>query len=140
MESQLQIHSQLNPDRMRQNKGRLDPSEICLPKDCIFPSGIFRQIQSFYDDFTKHRKNGVFETMVRFNASGSYFSPTCGELQSVMDRLIEIMVNSVGNLNRVAYLNNKSQSSGASIQSIVRNVYNLCRIIGMKCRPVELKT
>eukprot|EP00605_Chrysophyceae_sp_TOSAG23-4_P000859 GSChrysophyteH1.ASY1.ANO1.950.1 assembled CDS len=86
-------------------------------------------LQSFYDDFTKHRKNGVFETMVRFNASGSYFSPTCGELQSVMDRLIEIMVNSVGNLNRVAYLNNKSQSSGASIQSIVRNDRKFCETI-----------
>jgi len=79
-------------------------------------------LQSFYDDFVKTRKNGVFETMVRFNSKGSYFSPTCAELSGSLEKLIDVMVNSVGNLNRVAYLNNKGGSSGgASIQSIIRN-------------------
>ena len=79
-------------------------------------------LQSFYEDFIKTRKSGIFETTVRFNAKGSYFSPTCLELQGMMEKLIDVMVNSVGNLNRVAYLNNRSNSStGASIQSIIRN-------------------
>ncbi len=95
-------------------------------------------LQSFYDDFIKTRKNGVFETMVRFNSSGSYFSPTCDDLQGVMDRLIEIMVNSVGNLNRVAYLNNKTQqANGASIQSMVRNDRKFCETIENIKRRLE---
>ena len=87
-------------------------------------------LHAFYEDLVKQRKTGIFETTLRFNTEGTFFSPTCLELQDAVDRLIEIMVNSVGNLNRVAYLNNKvNNSGGASIQSMVRNDRKFCETV-----------
>ncbi len=81
-----------------------------------------RSVGDFYNELSKNRKTGVFETTIRFNDNGSFFSPHCAEMQGSIDRLLEILVNAVGNLNRVAYLNNKSTGgSGASIQSIIKN-------------------
>ena len=77
---------------------------------------------NFYEELCKIRKNGVFETTIRFNEKGSYFSPHCSELQELLDRLVGIMVNTVGSLNRVVYINNKSATNnGASIQHMIRS-------------------
>ena len=76
--------------------------------------------KAFYEELTKPRKSGIFETTIRFSATGTAFSPTCGEIRDVLDRLLEMIVNTVGNVNRVSYLNNKSATNGPNIQSIIR--------------------
>lgn len=76
---------------------------------------------SFYDELVKPRKAGIFETMVRFSDSGTSFSPTCQEVREMLDKLLENMINAVGNVNRVSYLNNKANNNaGPNIQAIVR--------------------
>ncbi|RYG64392.1 hypothetical protein EON64_14090, partial [archaeon] len=76
----------------------------------------------FFDELTKIRKAGVFETMVRFSAIGTAFSPTCQEISEMLDKLLDNMINAVGNVSRVNYLhaNKVSSSSGPNIQIIVR--------------------
>ena len=53
---------------------------------------------------------------------GTCFSPTCNDIREMLDRLMETMVNTVGNVNRVSYLNSKSSGGnvGANIQHIIR--------------------
>jgi dynein heavy chain len=66
----------------------------------------------FYDELVKPRKAGLFETMVRFSASGrTTFSPPCEDIREMLDRLLENIINSVGNVNRVSYLNSKVVSA-----------------------------
>lgn len=76
---------------------------------------------AFYEEFVRPRKTGVFETMVKFNSQGTIFSPTCQEIRDVLSSLMETMINTVGNVNRVSYLTSKGSSvPGANIQSIIR--------------------
>ena len=59
--------------------------------------------------------------MVRFSTTGTYFSPTCQDIRDMLDRLMDNMINSVGNVNRVSYLSNKAaMNTGPNIQSMVR--------------------
>eukprot|EP01041_Mallomonas_annulata_P002945 gene2945-5789_t len=77
--------------------------------------------KAFYDELMKARKSGIFETTIRFTPTGgTTFSPTCMEIRDVLDRQLEMMVNTVGNVNRVSYLNSKISSNGPNIQSIIR--------------------
>jgi dynein heavy chain len=77
---------------------------------------------AFYEELTKVRKAGVFETMVRFSSVGTTFSPTCQEISEMLERLLDSMINAVGNVSRVSYLNsNKALSAtGPNIQIIIR--------------------
>ena len=75
----------------------------------------------FHDELIKVRKAGVFETMVRFSTTGTTFSPTCQDFREMLDRLLENVINSVGNVNRVSYLSSKSIAlNGPNIQAIIR--------------------
>ena len=80
--------------------------------------------RSFYEELMKPRKVGIFETTVRFSSEDTVFSPTCNEIRDCLDKLSDMMVNTVSNVNRVSYLNaNVSKSSnhtGPNIQSIIR--------------------
>jgi hypothetical protein len=59
--------------------------------------------------------------MVRFSDTATTFSPTCADIKEMLDRLLENMINAVGNVNRVSYLSNKAAVNiGPNIQSIVR--------------------
>jgi dynein heavy chain, axonemal len=77
---------------------------------------------SFFEELTKTRKAGVFETMVRFSSIGTTFSPTCQEISEMLDRLLDNMINAAGNVSRVNYLqtNKTSSSMGPNIQTIIR--------------------
>ena len=79
-----------------------------------------KTVEYFYEELMKSRKAGLFEATVRFNASGTYFSPTCGELVDSIYKLFDNMVNTVGGINRVCYLSGKSTSGGPNVQSIIR--------------------
>lgn len=84
-------------------------------------------IEKFYDEFVKTRKTGIFETMIRFTAiteseapklnkqssslstsevitTKTVFSPTCSDIETMIDRLFESVIDTVGNLNRVGYV------------------------------------
>ena len=75
---------------------------------------------AFYEELIKPRKSGIFETTIRFTATGTVFSPTCAEIRDVLDRQLEMTINTVGNVNRVSYLNSKAAATGPNIQSIIR--------------------
>jgi dynein heavy chain len=85
---------------------------------------------AFHDELIKPRKTGVFETMVRFSASGTAFSPTCLEVRDMIDRILENMINFVGGVNRVRHLGTSKNTSvsGPNIQSIVRENKQFRRI------------
>eukprot|EP01038_Epipyxis_sp_PR26KG_P008413 gene8413-11380_t len=76
----------------------------------------------FYEELIKPRKTGIFETLVRFNSTSTTFVPTCLDIRDMLDRLLENMINAVGNVNRVIYIPMKSiiPSTGPNIQTIVR--------------------
>lgn len=76
---------------------------------------------AFFEELTKTRKAGIFETMVRFSNHGTTFSPTCQDIKDMLERLMDNMINAVGNVNRVSYLSNKAaMNTGPNIQSMVR--------------------
>lgn len=77
---------------------------------------------SFFEELIKPRKTGVFETMVRFNSVGTAFSPTCQEFAEMLDKLLDSVINSCGNVSRVSYLNNTKGASamGPNVQAIIR--------------------
>lgn len=77
---------------------------------------------AFYEELIKPRKAGIFETMVRFNTAGTTFSPTCQDIREMLEKLLENMINAVGNVSRVNYLNHNKYliQNGPNIQSIVR--------------------
>ena len=78
---------------------------------------------AFYEELIKPRKAGIFETMVRFSSLGTTFSPTCQDIREMLDKLLDSIINAVGNVTRVIYLNHsKSSSSGSApnIQAIIR--------------------
>ena len=85
---------------------------------------------AFHDELLKPRKSGVFETMVRFSASGTAFSPTCLDIRDMLDRLLENMINFVGGVNRVRHLGTSKNTSvsGPNIQAIVRENKQFRRI------------
>jgi len=80
-------------------------------------------VKAFYDEFVKSRKTGIFETMVRFTTTGTTFSPTCNEITDVLDQLLANMIQTVGNINRVIYINLR----GTNISSNPPNIQNLIR-------------
>ena len=75
----------------------------------------------FYEELLKQRKNGIFETTIRFTDTGSGFSPTCEDMKVSLENLLELMVTTVGNVNRVSYLNSKATSNGPNIQAVIRD-------------------
>ncbi len=78
---------------------------------------------AFYEELIKPRKAGVFETMVRFSALGTSFSPTCADIKEMLDRLLDAVINAVGVVNRVSYLNvakTQATSNGPNIQAIIK--------------------
>jgi dynein heavy chain len=77
---------------------------------------------AFFEELIKARKAGIFETMVRFTSLGTTFSPTCQDIREMLEKLLDSIINAVGNVTRVSYLNHsKSMSSGGpNIQAIVR--------------------
>lgn len=87
---------------------------------------------AFYLEFIKTRKSGIFETYVRFSSTGTTFSPTCTDIRDALDGLLDTMINTVGNVNRVSYLINSHSNSaipipkgtavmgGANIQHMIR--------------------
>lgn len=77
-------------------------------------------VQLFYEELMKQRKVGIFETFVRFGTSGTFFSPTCIDFKEMMDRLLDLMVTTVGNVNRVSYLSHKLSPLGPNVQAIIR--------------------
>lgn len=84
-----------------------------------------KAVQKFYDELTKVRKGGIFETTIQFTSTQTLFTPTCDEIKELMDKLFDLLVTTVSNVNRVSYLNtshhsNKQHSSGPNIQSIIR--------------------
>ena len=60
------------------------------------------------------------------HSKGTYFSPTSQELTDSIARLFDNVVNTLGGLNRVIYLSNKSISGGPNIPAIIRDsrLYN----------------
>ena len=80
----------------------------------------------FYDELMKSRKSGIFETTIRFSSQGTTFSPTCIEIKDVLNKQLEMMINTVGNVNRVTYLNNKMISNGPNISLIIRENKHFC--------------
>ena len=80
--------------------------------------------RSFHQELMKPRKVGIFETTVRFSAEETVFSPTCEEIKDCLDKLLDMMVNTVSNVNRVSYLNSNvnknSSNTGPNIQAIIR--------------------
>jgi hypothetical protein len=84
-----------------------------------------KAVRKFYEELTKVRKGGIFETTIQFTSSQTLFNPTCGEIKELMEKLFELLVTTVSNVNRVSYLNtthhsNKQHSSGPNIQSIIK--------------------
>jgi hypothetical protein len=84
-----------------------------------------KAVQKFYEELTKVRKGGIFETTIQFTISQTFFNPTCDEIKDLMDKLFDLLVTTVSNVNRVSYLNtthhtNKQHSPGPNIQSIIR--------------------
>ena len=79
-------------------------------------------VTQFYEALTAVRnKSGVFETMVRFNEAGTTFSPTANEIKEVLDKLLDTIINTVGQVNRVTYNSqSKSAASGPNIQAIIK--------------------
>lgn len=89
-----------------------------------FVSLAVNSLNAFYQEFVKTRKSGIFETYVRFSSTGTTFCPTCAEIRDALDGLLDTMINAVGNVNRVSYLNGGGSagvsSGGASIQHVIR--------------------
>ena len=77
-------------------------------------------VQVFYEELMKTRKIGLFETFVRFGTTNTYFQPTCIDFREMMDRLLDLMVTTVGNVNRVSYLSHKLSPLGPNVQAIIR--------------------
>ena len=85
-------------------------------------------ITQLYEELTKTRKTGIFETLVKFTTSESgdpltVFVPGEGDIKDVLDKLLELMINTMGSVNRVNYLhpvNTKSSVAGPNIQAIIR--------------------
>ena len=79
---------------------------------------------AFLEELLKPRKVGIFETTIQFTQTHTVFSPTCEEIKDCLEKLLDMMVNSVSSVNRVSYLNSSkggsSGSSGPNIQSIIR--------------------
>ena len=88
---------------------------------------------SFYQEFIKTRKSGIFETYVRFSSTGTTFCPTCADIRDALDGLLDTMINTVGNVNRVSYLSSSHvpkgggniavTSGGANIQYTIRYTF-----------------
>jgi dynein heavy chain len=83
-------------------------------------------VNSFYDEFVKSRKTGIFETMVRFTADSITFTPTSKDICFALDHLMDTMISTVGNVNRVSYLSSKgtgtnTSGGGPNIQSMIRD-------------------
>lgn len=68
--------------------------------------------KSFYEEFIKTRKSGIFETYVRFGGTGTSFSPTCAEIGDALEGLFDTMTTAVGNVNRVSYLSGQIGGGG----------------------------
>jgi dynein heavy chain, axonemal len=88
-------------------------------------------IEKFHDEFVRPRKSGIFDTMIRFTnaASGSgvtdtVFSPTCTEIQDMVQKLFDSVIETVGNLNRVGYLTVKSNALGNATVNNVSTITN----------------
>ena len=96
-----------------------------------FVSLAVNSLNAFYQEFVKTRKSGIFETYVRFSSTGTTFCPTCFDIREALDGLLDTMINAVGNVNRVSYLNGGGNvavaSGGASIQHMIRLVNNISR-------------
>lgn len=84
---------------------------------------------ALYREFIKPRKSGIFETYVRFSSTGTTFSPTCAEIRDALEGLLDTVINTVSNVNRVSYLSNVHQiqglkgsavPGGANIQHMIR--------------------
>lgn len=77
---------------------------------------------SFNDELGKSRKNGIFETLVKFGSTGTTFSPTCYEIREMIENLMDHMINYCGNVNRIIYLNSAkgAVANGPNIQNIIR--------------------
>lgn len=87
--------------------------------------------EALYKEFIRARKSGIFETYVRFSSTGTTFSPTCEEIRDALDGLLDTMISTVSNVNRVSYLNSAHHSvlslkgsaavmGGANIQHMIR--------------------
>lgn len=79
----------------------------------------------FYEELMKVRKVGIFETTIRFTDTNTVFSPTAYEIKEALEKLLDMMISAVSNVNRVSYLNPNKNSSltssgGPNIQAIIR--------------------
>ena len=48
----------------------------------------------------------------------------CEDMKVSLENLLELMVTTVGNVNRVSYLNSKATSNGPNIQAVIRDIKN----------------
>ena len=85
-------------------------------------------VDNFYTELIDTRRAGIFETLVKFNTTvesttETVFIPTCIEMKEMMNDLLDLLITTVGNLNRVGYLTVK----GAAVNPVV--VANIPSII-----------
>jgi dynein heavy chain len=84
-------------------------------------------VENFHEVFVKvdekGRKTGIFETYIRFASVGTSFTPTREDIREALEGLLDTMINTVGNINRVGYLTTGAKNIptvGANIQHMVR--------------------
>ena len=58
----------------------------------------------FLLDLLKHRKNGLFETIVCFVDKGTTFIPTSNQLQEIISETFDAMISMANSVNRILYL------------------------------------
>ena len=65
---------------------------------------IINTMEDFKEELHKPRKQGLFETTVKFAEEGSVFTPNCSAIQSMISVMTEAMISSVANVTRVLFL------------------------------------
>lgn len=74
----------------------------------------------FNEELGRSRKNGIFETQVKFGTMGTSFSPTAYDLREMIENLMDTMINQCGNVGRIIYLTKGAVANGPNIQTIIR--------------------
>lgn len=74
----------------------------------------------FNEELGRSRKNGIFETQVKFGTMGTSFAPTAYDLREMIENLMETMINQCGNVGRIIYLTKGAVTNGPNIQTIIR--------------------
>ena len=74
----------------------------------------------FNEELGRSRKNGIFETQVKFGTMGTSFAPTAYDLREMIENLMDTMINQCGNVGRIIYLTKGAVANGPNIQTIIR--------------------